>query len=56
MFLSTPFLYTLSLCSSHNVTHQVSQPYKTTGKIAVVYILIFIFLDGEREEKGFCTK
>ena len=42
--LSTLFSSTLSLCSSsHNVSDQVSHPYKTTGKITVLYILIFIF-------------
>jgi hypothetical protein len=27
--------------------HQVSQPYETTGRIMVLYILTFIFLDSE---------
>jgi hypothetical protein len=27
------------------VTDQVSHPYKTTGKIIVLYTLIFVFLD-----------
>jgi len=31
--LNTLFLNTLSLSSSHNVSDQVSHPYKTTGKI-----------------------
>jgi hypothetical protein len=30
---------TLSLCSSLNVRDQVSHPYKTTGRIMVLYIL-----------------
>ena len=34
-------LNTLSLCSSLNVSDQVSHPYKPTGKIIVLYILIF---------------
>jgi hypothetical protein len=33
----------LSLCSSLNVIDQVSHPYKTMGKIIVLYILIFTF-------------
>jgi len=35
----------LSFLSSHNVNDQVSHPYKTTGKILVLYILIFKFFD-----------
>jgi hypothetical protein len=36
---------TLSLCFSLNVRDQVSHPYRTTGKIIVLYILIFMFFD-----------
>ena len=39
--LNTLFWNTLSLRSSHNVNDQVSHPYKTTGKITILYILIF---------------
>jgi hypothetical protein len=41
ILLNTPFPNTLSLCFSLNVSYQVSHPYKTTGKIIVLYILIF---------------
>ena len=41
--LSNLFSNTLSLHSSLIVSDQVSDPYKTTGKITVHYILIFIF-------------
>jgi hypothetical protein len=37
------FSNTLNLCSSLSVRDQVSHPYKTTGKIIVSYILIFMF-------------
>jgi hypothetical protein len=49
-------LNTLSLGSSFNVSDQVSHPYKTTGKIVVLYILIFIFLDSKLADKIFSTK
>ena len=39
VFLSMPFFNTLSLCSSLSMTDQVSNPYKTTGNIIVLYIL-----------------
>jgi hypothetical protein len=50
--LSTLFWNTLSLCSSLNVRHQVSHPYKTTDKTVVVYILIFMVLDCRRKTKS----
>jgi hypothetical protein len=41
ILLSALFSNTLSLRSSLNVSNQVSHPYRTTGKIIVLYILIF---------------
>ena len=43
--LNTLFSNTLSPCSSLNVSDQVLHPYKTSGKITLQYILIFIFLE-----------
>ena len=39
ILLNTMFSYTLSFLSSRNVSDQASHPYKTTGKIIVLYIL-----------------
>jgi hypothetical protein len=43
----------ISLRSSLNVSHQVSHPDKTTGKIIVLYILTFIFFDSKLKDKIF---
>jgi hypothetical protein len=53
ILLNTLFSNTLSLCSSLNVRDQVSHPFRTTGKIMVVYILIFMLLDSRRKDKMF---
>jgi hypothetical protein len=38
------------------VSDHVSHPYKTTGKIIVLYILLFISLKSKPEDKRFCTE
>jgi hypothetical protein len=44
---------TLSLCSSLNVRDQVSHPYKTTGTVIVLNILIVTFLGSRWKDKKF---
>jgi hypothetical protein len=34
---------------------KVSHPYKPTGKITALYLLIFISLDSKLEDERFCT-
>jgi hypothetical protein len=51
ILLNTLYSNTLSLCSSLTIRDHVSHPYRTTGKIIVLYILTFTFFDSRREEK-----
>ena len=53
IFLSV-FSNILSFCSSFTVRHQVSS--KTTGKLAVLYVSIFMLLDSKGEDGRFWTE
>jgi hypothetical protein len=53
ILVSILFSNTLSLRYSLNVRDQVSYPYRTTGKIIVLHMLIFMFLHSRREDKTF---
>jgi hypothetical protein len=46
------FSNTLSPYSSLNVRDQVLHPYRTTGKIIVLYILTFMFWTADERTKG----
>jgi len=54
--LNTLISNTLSLRTFLILSDQVSHPYKTTGKIIILHIFIFQFLDSRLEDKRFCTK
>ena len=56
ILLNTMFSNNLSFFSSRSVNDQVSHPSKTTGKIIVLYILIFKFLYRNLEDKRFRTE
>jgi hypothetical protein len=51
ILLNNLFSNTLNLWSSLNVRDQVSHPYRTTGKIIVLFTLIFTCLDRRQEDK-----
>jgi len=56
ILLSTIFSNTLSLRYILYASDHISHPYKTTGKILILYILIFILFDSKLEDKRFCTE
>ena len=56
ILLSTLLSNTLSLRSSPQWQQPSFTPTQTTYKIIVLYILIFIFLDNNLEDRRFCTE
>jgi hypothetical protein len=46
-------LTVLGPCPSVGIRGQVSHPYKTSGKMIILYVLIFTFWDSRREEIWF---
>jgi hypothetical protein len=56
IFSSAPCSQISCLYTSLHVRDQVSHPFRTTCKIIVLYILIFTFLDGRREDNRFWTE
>jgi hypothetical protein len=51
ILFSALFQNTLNLCFFLRVRDQVSQRYKITGKVIILYILIFKFLEKRRDDK-----
>ena len=50
IFLITLFMNILNLYSYFNVTDQVSSSFKTKGKMILLCILIFVFLNNSIQE------
>jgi hypothetical protein len=51
VLLRIVFSNTLNLCSSLNARNQISHPYKTTGRIMILYILTFTFVNSRQEDR-----
>jgi hypothetical protein len=56
LLLNTLSSNILGPCPSLNIGDQVSHPYRITGKIIGLYILIFKFFDSIREDRRFCIE
>jgi hypothetical protein len=56
IILNALFSNALSLCFSLNLRDQISHPYRTTGKIFVLYTLIFMFFHSRQEDRRFWTE
>jgi hypothetical protein len=57
LHLSSVHIFSSAPCSqTASVYVQLSHPYRTTDKIIVPYILIFMFSDSRREDKRFWTE
>jgi hypothetical protein len=56
ILLNTLFSNTLGLCSFLNIRDHVSHPYRTRGKIIVLYIPTFTFFVSRWEDSRFGTE
>jgi len=55
IFRSTIFSENISLCCSLSAKDHCFIPIQTTGKIIVLYILVFIFFSKLEDKNRFCT-
>lgn len=55
VFSTAPYSRTPLICVLPLMWHLVLHPYRTTGKITVLFILIRAFLETRREDKTFST-
>jgi hypothetical protein len=56
VLLSTLFLKTLSLGSSLHEQEEASNPYKIINKMKLLFILLYLVLDGRRLGKGLLNR